>query len=95
MGRLLARALERLTGHAEKVLQLLGLPYRVLLLAGGTGGWVLRNPEPTAIEQQPTLQNFAQEAVQVHGAHAFFSKPFELNAARRHHIPRPKRRVTR
>jgi seryl-tRNA synthetase len=28
-------ALEGLTGHAEKILQLLGLPYRVLLLAGG------------------------------------------------------------
>jgi anti-sigma factor RsiW len=42
----------------------------VLLLAGGTGGWVLRNPEPTAIEQQPTLQNFAQEAVQAHTFYA-------------------------
>jgi seryl-tRNA synthetase len=30
-----ADALERLTGHAERVLQLLGLPYRVLLLAAG------------------------------------------------------------
>ncbi|HET7322289.1 MAG TPA: serine--tRNA ligase [Longimicrobiaceae bacterium] len=32
-------ALEELTGHAEKVLQLLGLPYRVLLLAGGDLGF--------------------------------------------------------
>jgi seryl-tRNA synthetase len=30
---------ERLTGHAERVLQLLGLPYRVLLLAGGDLGF--------------------------------------------------------
>jgi seryl-tRNA synthetase len=30
---------ERLTGHAERVLQLLGLPYRVLLLAGGDTGF--------------------------------------------------------
>ena len=43
----------------------------VLLLAGGTGGWVLRDPEPTAVEQQqPTLQNFAQEAVQAHTFYA-------------------------
>ncbi|UCC73096.1 MAG: serine--tRNA ligase [Gemmatimonadota bacterium] len=28
-------ALEQLTGHAEKILQLLGLPYRVVLLAAG------------------------------------------------------------
>jgi seryl-tRNA synthetase len=32
-------ALERLTGHAERVLQRLGLPYRVLLLAGGDLGF--------------------------------------------------------
>jgi len=32
-------ALERLTGHAERVLQLLELPYRVLLLAGGDLGF--------------------------------------------------------
>jgi len=32
-------ALERITGHAEKVLQLLGLPYRVLLLAAGDTGF--------------------------------------------------------
>jgi seryl-tRNA synthetase len=32
-------ALEALTGHAERVLQLLGLPYRVLLLAGGDLGF--------------------------------------------------------
>jgi len=32
-------ALEELTGHAEKVLRLLGLPYRVLLLAGGDLGF--------------------------------------------------------
>jgi seryl-tRNA synthetase len=32
-------ALERLTGHAERVLRLLGLPYRVLLLAGGDLGF--------------------------------------------------------
>jgi seryl-tRNA synthetase len=32
-------ALEALTGHAEKVLQLLGLPYRVLLLASGDIGF--------------------------------------------------------
>jgi seryl-tRNA synthetase len=32
-------ALERLTGHAERVLQLLGLPYRVLLLAAGDLGF--------------------------------------------------------
>ncbi|HEU4557034.1 MAG TPA: serine--tRNA ligase [Longimicrobium sp.] len=32
-------ALERITGHAEKVLQLLGLPYRVLLLAAGDVGF--------------------------------------------------------
>jgi seryl-tRNA synthetase len=30
---------EALTGHAERVLQLLGLPYRVLLLAGGDLGF--------------------------------------------------------
>ncbi|HEX8271445.1 MAG TPA: serine--tRNA ligase [Longimicrobiaceae bacterium] len=34
-----AEALEELTGHAERVLQLLGLPYRVLLLAGGDLGF--------------------------------------------------------
>jgi seryl-tRNA synthetase len=32
-------ALEELTGHAERVLQRLGLPYRVLLLAGGDLGF--------------------------------------------------------
>jgi seryl-tRNA synthetase len=32
-------ALERLTGHAERVLQLLGLPYRVVLLAAGDLGF--------------------------------------------------------
>ena len=32
-------ALEEITGHAEKVLQLLGLPYRVLLLAAGDTGF--------------------------------------------------------
>jgi seryl-tRNA synthetase len=32
-------ALERLTAHAERVLQLLDLPYRVLLLAGGEIGF--------------------------------------------------------
>jgi seryl-tRNA synthetase len=32
-------ALERLTGHAERVLQLLGLPYRVLELASGDTGF--------------------------------------------------------
>jgi seryl-tRNA synthetase len=32
-------ALERITGHAEKALQLLGLPYRVLLLAAGDTGF--------------------------------------------------------
>jgi seryl-tRNA synthetase len=32
-------ALERLTGHAETVLQRLGLPYRVLLLAAGDTGF--------------------------------------------------------
>ncbi|HEX8903765.1 MAG TPA: serine--tRNA ligase, partial [Longimicrobiaceae bacterium] len=32
-------ALEAITGHAEKVLQLLGLPYRVLLLAAGDTGF--------------------------------------------------------
>jgi seryl-tRNA synthetase len=32
-------ALERLTGHAERVLQMLGLPYRVVLLAGGDLGF--------------------------------------------------------
>ena len=32
-------ALERMTGHAERVLQLLGLPYRVLLLASGDIGF--------------------------------------------------------
>ncbi len=32
-------ALEELTGHAERVLQLLGLPYRVLQLAGGDLGF--------------------------------------------------------
>lgn len=31
--------LEELTGHAEKVLQLLGLPYRVMLLCGGDMGF--------------------------------------------------------
>jgi seryl-tRNA synthetase len=34
-----ADALERLTGHAEKALQLLELPYRVLLLAAGDTGF--------------------------------------------------------
>lgn len=34
-----AAALEALTGHAERVLQLLGLPYRVVLLAGGDLGF--------------------------------------------------------
>ena len=34
-----ADALERLTGHAERVLQLLGLPYRVVLLAAGDLGF--------------------------------------------------------
>ncbi len=34
-----AEQLELLTGHAEKVLQLLGLPYRVLLLAAGDTGF--------------------------------------------------------
>ncbi|HMX99287.1 MAG TPA: serine--tRNA ligase [Agitococcus sp.] len=33
------QALEELTGHAEKVLQLLGLPYRVMLLCGGDMGF--------------------------------------------------------
>jgi anti-sigma factor RsiW len=43
----------------------------VLLLAGGTGGWVLREQEPAIVEQeQPTLQNFAQEAVQAHTFYA-------------------------
>ena len=28
-------ALEEMTGHAEKILQLLGLPYRVIILCGG------------------------------------------------------------
>src|SRR3569832_1002783 len=32
------RALEELTGHAEKVLQLLGLPYRVMALCPGDMG---------------------------------------------------------
>ncbi len=32
-------ALEELTGHAEKILQLLGLPYRVMLLCGGDMGF--------------------------------------------------------
>lgn len=32
-------ALEEMTGHAERVLQLLGLPYRVVLLAGGDLGF--------------------------------------------------------
>jgi len=34
-----AAQLELLTGHAERVLQLLGLPYRVLLLAAGDTGF--------------------------------------------------------
>lgn len=34
--------LEALTGHAERVLQLLGLPYRVVLLAGGDLGFSSR-----------------------------------------------------
>ncbi|HEY8166078.1 MAG TPA: serine--tRNA ligase [Gemmatimonadaceae bacterium] len=34
-----AEELEILTGHAEKVLQLLGLPYRVVLLAAGDTGF--------------------------------------------------------
>lgn len=34
-----AAALDELTGHAERVLQLLGLQYRVLLLAGGDLGF--------------------------------------------------------
>jgi len=33
------QALEELTGHAEKILQLLGLPYRVMLLCGGDMGF--------------------------------------------------------
>jgi seryl-tRNA synthetase len=33
------RALEELTGHAEKVLQLLGLPYRVMALCAGDMGF--------------------------------------------------------
>lgn len=33
------QALEQLTAHAEKVLQLLGLPYRVMLLCGGDMGF--------------------------------------------------------
>lgn len=33
------QALEQLTGHAEKVLQLLGLPYRVMLLCTGDMGF--------------------------------------------------------
>ncbi len=32
-------SLEELTGHAEKVLQLLGLPYRVMLLCTGDMGF--------------------------------------------------------
>ena len=37
-------ALEELTGHAEKVLQLLNLPYRkVLLCTGDMGFWFLQN----------------------------------------------------
>ncbi len=35
-------ALETLTGHAERVLQLLGLPYRVILLATGDMGFSAR-----------------------------------------------------
>ncbi|HEV3051795.1 MAG TPA: serine--tRNA ligase, partial [Longimicrobium sp.] len=35
-------ALETLTGHAERVLQLLGLPYRALLLASGDVGFSAR-----------------------------------------------------
>jgi seryl-tRNA synthetase len=34
-----AAELERLTGHAERVLQRLGLPYRVVLLAAGDTGF--------------------------------------------------------
>lgn len=34
-----AKALEQLTGHAEKVLQLLELPYRVMTLCGGDMGF--------------------------------------------------------
>lgn len=33
------RMLEELTGHAEKILQLLGLPYRVIVLCGGDMGF--------------------------------------------------------
>ena len=33
------QALEELTGHAEKVLQLLGLPYRVMALCAGDMGF--------------------------------------------------------
>jgi seryl-tRNA synthetase len=33
------QALEELTNHAEKILQLLGLPYRVMLLCGGDMGF--------------------------------------------------------
>lgn len=33
------QALEELTSHAEKILQLLGLPYRVMLLCGGDMGF--------------------------------------------------------
>ncbi|HEX6926366.1 MAG TPA: serine--tRNA ligase [Longimicrobiaceae bacterium] len=37
-----AEALEKLTAHAERVLQLLGLPYRVVLLAAGDLGFSSR-----------------------------------------------------
>ncbi len=37
-----AAALEKLTGHAERVLQLLDLPYRVVLLASGDTGFSSR-----------------------------------------------------
>ncbi len=36
-------ALEEMTGHAEKVLQLLGLPYRKIILCTGDMGFGLQN----------------------------------------------------
>jgi len=42
----------------------------MLLLAGGTGGWFLKQPEQAVVSSQTTLQSFAQEAVQAHSFYA-------------------------
>ena len=46
-------ALEELTGHAEKILQLLGLPYRVMLLCGGDMGFSAANLRSGSVVARP------------------------------------------